>query len=130
MKKQILGNVYFDDDETYHNVYVECPKDEAPQIYLTFPVKALRLCQLRVCVWVNDPDLLIRIGEELKERISKLQTERQQQHDSSRCRGKRRAKRHTSADFWERLPSFPSRTTALLRTSSVLAEGFPPPRRV
>ena len=79
MKKQILGNVYFDDDETYHNVYVECPKDEAPQIYLTFPVKALRLCQLRVCVWVNDPDLLIRIGEELKERISKLQTERQQQ---------------------------------------------------
>ena len=75
-EKLVIGNVYCCEDDSYRDVYMEFPKDEAPQVYFTFPIRVLdAYMDATRCVWVHKGaiDKLMEVLKALKVRYEKLE---------------------------------------------------------
>lgn len=75
-EKLVIGNVYCCEDDSYRDVCIEFPEDEAPQVYFTFPIRILdAYVDANICVWVHKEaiDKLMEVLKALKARYERLE---------------------------------------------------------
>jgi len=74
--KHVIGNTYLSSQDYFFDVYMELDNDddEVPYVYIDIPLEIFGKVQyVTACIWVNNPDAVIGMMQEIKRRLEALE---------------------------------------------------------